>query len=122
MDFMQAVKEMNVGKITKRNGVHKYRINNMDKLEHKQYDNEWVKSEVVLIILCTSKWEIFEEPKKTLSDKIDEYIDIEIPKLMFHPEDVREALKKFMDIFKKDNTFAYYKDKAEKIFGEELLK
>ena len=74
-------------------------------------------------------WEVVEEPKKTLSDKSyniadkGEVFGLEENGNLFLRDDVREALKEFMDWLNDDEPEEnIYVNKAKEIFGEELLK
>ena len=130
MNFLEAVEQMRQGKKVRRN----------------QHDNTlpWVYSNGALYIiekngnrkighLCmshfeASDWEVVEEPKKTLWDKVCEYDEDD---KLLSVVNVRKALKEFLNQFnvlKNTNEdldkirHSVIINKAKEIFGEELLK
>ena len=123
MNFLEAVEQMKQGK--------KVRSNQHENTLPWVYSNgefyiikengDRIISHLSMCHFEATDWEVVEEPKKTLSDMIQQ---IKVNKLnveVIDVVDVREALKEFIDSLNQLEN-SYVNRKAKEIFGEELLK
>ena len=123
MNFMEVVEQMKRGKkialSTWCNGGYLYIMEReimLDKVNSNHITNVYS--------LEATDWEVVEEPKKTLWDKVCEY---EEDDKLFSVKDVKEALKEFIKhigiVADAEGTdIIYVLQKAKEIFGEEMLK
>lgn len=114
MKFEEMIKQTMQGKVCKRKskeyltkitkfGTPKFELNRLNYLDF-EFDD-----------YLADDWEVYEEPKKTLSDKIDSTIkDINGEPVLF-VEDVKESIKELIDRVGCETEIL-------EIFGEELCK
>ena len=81
-------------------------------------DNNGVQQKMARSYLDDDDWEVYEEPEKTLSDKI---ITSNGKSYKLEVSDVKESLKKFIESYKHLTPYQNLKQKAIEIFGGDLV-
>jgi len=145
MNLIEAVKEMNEGKYCYNSGL-KYKINSYGTLCVEDTSHNWVPSTMTLSALTRAIWTLYEEPKKTLFERIksqsnecnpislykkdDRSVDAVIKKIREEHdmgmtravEEFKKSLKKFINAINiMDGHPVWCKNKAKEIFGKELI-
>lgn len=135
MDFLEAINEMEKGKILKHNNAL-YKRNNHATCPAEEFlvkyelVPDWVYTGLCLSDMKANDWNIVDKPKRTLWDKRFSFTaNCEKGYFEYLGNDVKEFLNEFIDWLVLEESYGKMvnfeervRDKAKEIFGEELLK
>ena len=119
---MWAVEQMKQGKKVRRFIADKEEVYGLDStrnfvIQSVLNKNKFNRVGMSMVEYEATDWEVVEEPKKTLHQKLDFHIEVDY---YYNPDDVKESLKDFIDSLNQLKGSYVYK-KAKEIFGEELI-